>query len=100
MEFNDDLNYYSNVFAIGKTLNQKSILNYCFKAVDDYTWIVSGFSADDFEGIYVSDKSGNSVMYIDVSLGECDDGTSWTLSSYPSEPELSDSVSGLLLEVE
>lgn len=100
LEFNDDLNYYSNVFAIGKTLNQKSILNYCFKAVDNYTWIVSGFSADDFEGIYVSDKSGNSIMYIDVGLGECNDGTSWTLSSYPSEPELSDSVSGLLLEVE
>ena len=99
IEFNDELNYYSNVFAIGKTLNQKSILDNCFTAVKDYTWLASGFSADDFEGIYVADAKGNSVMYIDVGLGECPDGTSWSLSSYPSEQTLSDNVSGLLLEV-
>ena len=99
IEFNDELNYYSNVFAIGKTLNQKSILDNCFTAVKDYTWLASGFSADDFEGIYVADTKGNSIMYIDVGLGECPDGTSWSLSSYPSEQTLSDNVSGLLLEV-
>ena len=98
IEFNDDLNYYSNIFAFGKTLNQKSILDYCF-AANDYDWITSGFSADDFEGIYVADEKGNAVMYINVGLGECPDGTTWTLSSYPSETTLSNNVSGLLLEV-
>ena len=57
------------------------------------------FSADDFEGIYVADEKGNAVMYINVGLGECSDGTTWTLSSYPSETTLSNNVSGLLLEV-
>lgn len=82
-EFNDKVAYYPNVLSIGKTLNQKSILNKCL-TTKDAQWKVSAFSADDFEGIYVTDNKSNPVMYIDVGLGECSDGTTWSLSSYPS----------------
>lgn len=111
IEYNDKIHYGSNVFNIGKTLNQDSILNDCFvsaqKTYNKYEWKTSGFSADDFEGIYVRDSHERPVMYIDVGLGECTNGTSWTLSAYPSinyenstNKELINQVSGLILEIE
>ena len=46
-------------------------------------------------------------MYIDVGLGECTVGTSWTWSAYPSvdyekstDENLINQVSGLVLEIE
>lgn len=107
LEFNDTINYYANVLAFGKTLNQLSILNYCLPNSTDSDWSVSGFSADDFEGLFVTDSSSRPVMYIDVGLGECTDGTTWTLSSYPSTDVtgqnsgyMLNNCYGLLMEVE
>jgi len=114
IEYNDKIHYGSNVFNIGKTLSQDSLLNGCFvsaqKTRNEYKWITSGFSADDFEGIYIRDSKEKPVMYIDVGLGECTVGTSWTLSAYPSvnfETEskeryntLINQTSGLLLEID
>ena len=111
IEYNDKIRYGSNVFNIGKTLNQDSILNGCFvssqRARNEYKWITSGFSADDFEGIYIKDSRERPVMYIDVGLGECAVGTSWTWSAYPSvdyekstDEDLINQVSGLVLEIE
>jgi hypothetical protein len=114
IEYNDKIHYGSNVFNIGKTLSQDSLLNGCFvsaqKIRNEYKWITSGFSADDFEGIYIRDSKEKPVMYIDVGLGECTVGTSWTLSAYPSvnfENEtkeryntLINQTSGLLLEID
>ena len=82
-EYNDDIHYYGNIFTIGKTLNQDSILNGCLTGKTK-EHRVSAFSADDFEGILVEDSDNRPVMYIDVGLGECNDGTTWSLSSYPS----------------
>ena len=82
-EYNDKVNYYSNVYYIGKTLSQDALLKKCLM-IDEHKWNVSGISADDFEGIYIQDSNQNPVMYIDVGLGECQDGTTWSLSSYPS----------------
>ena len=114
-EYNDKLNYYGNILAIGKTLSQHSILNKCLTTTE-MAWTVSGFSADDFEGLYITDSSHKPIMYIDVGLGECSDGTSWSFSSYPSvnsadyitepDPEaayidaMNTNCSGLLLEIE
>ena len=114
-EYNDNVNYYGNILAIGKTLSQHSILNKCLTTTE-MTWTVSGFSADDFEGLYITDSAHKPVMYIDVGLGECSDGTSWSFSSYPSvnsgdyitelDPEaayidaMNTNCSGLLLEIE
>ena len=43
-------------------------------------------------------------MYIDVGLGECTEGTSWSLSSFPSKninnPKAANTCSGLLLEID
>ena len=82
-EYNDNLNYYGNIYYIGKTLSQDALLKKCL-LIDSHEWQVSGISADDFEGLYVQDSDQNPIMYIDVSLGECQDGTTWSLSSYPS----------------
>ena len=82
-EYNDTLNYFANVYYIGKTLSQDALLKKCL-LTDSHEWKVSGISADDFEGIYIQDSDQNPVMYIDVGLGECQDGTTWSLSSYPS----------------
>lgn len=114
-EYNDKLNYYGNILAIGKTLSQYSILNKCLTTTE-MAWTVSGFSADDFEGLYITDSAHKPIMYIDVGLGECSDGTSWSFSSYPSvnsadyitepDPEaayidaMNTNCSGLLLEIE
>ena len=87
-EYNDELNYYSNILAIGKSLSENAIIRKCLQT-DGRKWNISGFSANDFDGLYVIDSEKRPVMYIDVGLGECTDGTSWSLSSYPSIPEFS-----------
>lgn len=103
LEYNDDVHYYSNVLAIGKTLSENSLTNKCLQQADA-SWTTSGFAADDFDGLYVTDSADRPVMYIDVGLGECLDGTSWSLDCYPStsstDPEDLNVCSGLLLEIE
>lgn len=94
--------YYPNVFNIGKTLNQETIL-YNLKLTDARVISASGFSADDFEGLYVTDSKRNPVMYIDVGLGECKDGTSWSFSGYPNGEDpvtARENVKGLMLEID
>jgi len=102
IEFNDDVNYYGNILFYGKTLSEISLLNKCLKTSNSYE--VTGFSANDLEGFYITDNTDNPVMYIDVGLGECTDGTSWSFSSYPStssvDPKELNNCSGLLLEIE
>jgi hypothetical protein len=95
--YNDDIHYTSNVFAIGKTPNQECILDQLrMEGISSVSF--SGFTADDFDGLYVTDSDNNPVMYINVGLGECSEGTSWSYSSYPSCDDVS--ASGLILEVE
>lgn len=94
--------YYPNVFNIGKTLNQETILNN-LKLTETRSLSASGFSADDFEGLYVTDSKRNPIMYIDVGLGECKDGTSWSFSGYDNgeDPETArKNVKGLMLEID
>lgn len=102
IEFNNDVNYYGNILFYGKTLSETSLLNKCLKKSNSYE--VTGFSANDLEGFYITDNTDNPVMYIDVGLGECTDGTSWSFSSYPStssdDPKELNNCSGLLLEIE
>ena len=86
--YNDDIKYTSNVLAIGKTPNQDCILNSNLSRSEVSSVSFSAISADDFEGIYVTDSDNNPVMYINVGLGECSEGTSWTFSSYPSYKEV------------
>ena len=82
--YNDNMYYTSNVFAIGKTPNQSCIINEHLADPEITAVSFSSFSADDFEGIYVTDGENRPVMYIDVGLGECPEGTTWTYSAYPS----------------
>ena len=84
--YNDDIYYSSNILNIGKTPNQTCILNEHLSKADITSVLFSSFSADDFEGLYVTDSKNLPVMYINVGLGECQDGTTWTYSSYPSIP--------------
>ena len=95
-------NNQSNLENIGKTLNQETIL-YNLKLTDARVISASGFSADDFEGLYVTDSKRNPVMYIDVGLGECKDGTSWSFSGYPNGEDpvtARENVKGLMLEID
>ena len=101
-EFNDKFHYTQNYMTFGKTLNEQCILNYlnADKKNRQNGCHVSGFSADDFEGIYVTDYDNNPVMYIDVGMGECSEGTSWSYECYSgSHTNNEDDVYGLLLEV-
>ena len=84
--YNDDIKYTSNILYIGKTPNQRCILSTNLSRTGVSAVTFSGFSADDFQGLYVMDSKYNPVMYIDVGLGECSEGTTWTYSSYPSYP--------------
>lgn len=101
IEYNDNVKYYPNIFNIGTTLNQDSILNKCLKLNDSREYTVSGFSATDFDGLYVVDEKKYPVMYIDVGLGKCSDGTTWSYECKSSTDDYGDieSTSGLLLEV-
>lgn len=101
-EFNDKFHYTQNYMTFGKTLNEQCILSYlnANKENRQNGCHVSGFSADDFEGIYVTDYDNNPVMYIDVGMGECSEGTSWSYECYSgSHTNNEDDVYGLLLEV-
>lgn len=101
-EFNDKFHYTQNYMTFGKTLNEKCILGYlnANKTNRKHGCHVSGFSADDFEGIYVTDFYNNPVMYIDVGMGECSEGTSWSYECYSgSHTNNENDVYGLLLEV-
>lgn len=82
--YNDNIYYTSNVYTIGKTPNQGCIINEHLADPDITGVSFSSFSADDFEGIYVTDSENRPVMYIDVGLGECPEGTTWSYSAYPS----------------
>ena len=101
-EFNDKFHYTQNYMTFGKTLNEPCILNYLNANKENRLngCHVSGFSADDFEGIYVTDFYNNPVMYIDVGMGECSEGTSWSYECYSgSHTNNEDDIYGLLLEV-
>jgi len=112
VEYNDNFRYSENLLTFGKTLNEQCILA---KLESDKEYqkngiTLSSISADDFEGLYITDSNNEPVMYIDVGMGECTDGTSWTYKCYPSVPESEfekytendgflPPLSGLLLEV-
>lgn len=81
--YNDDVHYASNVFCIGKTPNQACIINEHLSVNGVSSVTFSSFSADDFEGLYITDSQNMPVMYIDVGMGECQEGTTWSYSSYP-----------------
>lgn len=105
-ERNDNLIYNGSVLHFGKTLNETTILNKDHLNNKTVTACgVSSISADDFEGILVMTDGKNSdemkpVMYINVGLGECPEGTSWALECEKAKGNNEDaSYSGLLLEV-
>ena len=100
-EYNDKFHYTQNYMTFGKTLNEQCILSYLNANKENRLngCHVSGFSADDFEGIYVTDFYNNPVMYIDVGMGECSEGTSWSYECYSGSHTNNDDVYGLLLEV-
>lgn len=103
--YNDNIYYTSNVFAIGKTPNQSCIINEHLADPEITAVSFSSFSADDFEGIYVTDGNNKPVMYIDVGLGECPEGTTWSYSAYPSysaniETALDTSAYNIIAETE
>lgn len=105
-ERNDNLTYNGSVLHFGKTLNETTILNKDHLNNKTITACgVSSISADDFEGILVMADGKNSdemkpVMYINVGLGECPEGTSWALECEKAKGNNKDaSYSGLLLEV-
>jgi hypothetical protein len=97
-EYNDDFSYTPNILNIGKTVNEKCIINNHLMLPDVDSFMVSSFAADDFEGLLVTDSKSLPVMYIDVGLGECDDGTTW---SYKCKEYTrgTTGTSGLLLEM-
>lgn len=97
-EYNDDMSYTPNILNIGKTVNEKCIINNHLALPNVDSFMVSSFSADDFDGLYVTDSSNLPVMYIDVGLGRCEDGTTWSYNCTENSPKL-DSMSGLLLEM-
>lgn len=97
-----DFTYDCGLFNIGMTLDEthimdKNHLNAPDLKVDTGSISASGFSADDFEGIYISTSNAEPVMYIDVGMGECSEGTSWSLSGYKSKD---DNSYGLILELD
>lgn len=96
-EKNNGIVYRPNIFNIGKTLSPESILS-VLKSNPSHEYTVSGFSADDFEGLYITRNNNimsEPVMYIDVGLGECNQGTSWSYECLPNRGF----ASGLFLEV-
>lgn len=106
LEHNDNLTYNGSVLHFGKTLNEANILNKDHLNSKTITACgVSSISADDFEGILVMTDGKTSdemkpVMYINVGLGECPEGTSWALECEKAKGDNKDaSYSGLLLEV-
>ena len=87
-EFNDTLRYTPNILTLGKQPSQESIL---LSLEDNNTtnlYSAYGFKADDFAGLLFvrnNETTKEPIMYVDVNLGECPDGTSWSYSGYPSK---------------
>ena len=102
---NDKFRYSQNYVTMGQTLNEQCILHLLEKpAIQKAGLPLTAFSADDFEGIYVTDSENNPVMYIDVGMGECSPGTTWSYKCYANYKEEDFSahpydIKGLLLEV-
>lgn len=106
--YNDSIRYSENYATFGTTMNERCILGKLMYQPNQMLSAES-FSADDFEGLYVTDGQDRPVMYIDVGLGRCERGTTWSYRCTPNMPESAfgkedehgevPAISGLLLEV-
>ena len=106
--YNDSIRYSENYATFGTTINDRCILGKLMYQPNQMLSAES-FSADDFEGLYVTDGQDRPVMYIDVGLGRCERGTTWSYRCTPNIPESAfgkedehgkvPGISGLLLEV-
>ena len=106
--YNDSIRYSENYATFGTTINERCILGKLMYQPNQMLSAES-FSADDFEGLYVTDGQDRPVMYIDIGLGRCERGTTWSYRCTPNIPESAfgkedehgevPAISGLLLEV-
>lgn len=98
-KYNDDFYYNENVLHLGTTFSEECILN---KIRLDSKCISSALSANDFEGLLVTDKSDNLIMYINTHMGNCEGIKSWSMVCEPSIDIVTSAEEkrmGLLLEI-
>lgn len=90
---NDEVRYDGSTLHVGAMFSEKCILENL--RVDSYISAASGIICDDFDGLYVVDTAGNSVMYINAGMGEGDGTQSWSLQC-----NVPGAQGGLLMEIE
>ena len=90
---NDEIRYDGSTLHIGAMFSEKCILENL--RVDSYITAASGIMCDDLGGLYVTDREGRNVMYIDISMGECDGSRSWTMPC-----SAAGTSGGLIMEIE
>lgn len=92
-------NYDGSVIHIGETYNPQAIREMISTSKKGIAK-VSSVSAEDFQGLYVYDKNGNNVMYIDTQYGDMDELNSWSmqLKKNKNNKDHSD-LSGCILEI-
>lgn len=91
---NDVLTYNGNILTMGYTKLPATIRR---EIIENDISITSGISGEDVQGLLIQDSKGNNVMYLDMSLGDCNGLQTWAYSAYPSSE--STGCSGLLVEV-
>ena len=72
----DNFVYNHNIMHLGLTKSPEQIRKEIMEKGICYTSAISG---EDFAGLYVYDKDGNNVMYIDTSVGDCDGLSTWSM---------------------
>jgi hypothetical protein len=90
---NDEVRYDGSTLHVGAMFSEKCILENL--RVDSYISAASGIICDDFDGLYVVDTAGNSIMYINAGMGEGDGTQSWSLQC-----NVPGAQGGLLMEIE
>lgn len=90
---NDEVRYDGSTLHVGAMFSEKCILENL--RVDSYISAASGIICDDFDGLYVVDTAGNSIMYINAGMGEGDGTQSWSLQC-----NVPGAHGGLLMEIE
>ena len=90
---NDEVRYDGSTLHIGAMFSEKCILENL--RVDSYISAASGIICDDLDGLYVTDREGHNVMYINIGMGKCEGYESWSMQC-----NVSGARGGLIMEIE
>lgn len=93
----DNFVYNHNIMHLGLTKSPEQIRKEIMNEANSGKCYTSALSGEDFAGLYVYDKDGNNIMYIDTSVGDCDGLSTWSMAL--SAGKVNNKPMGCILEI-